>query len=132
MVGVGPFHHGAGAGAVLHRDPAPPRPSRSVTSRLWELNEAFAAQVLACLAAWEDEKFCREVLRLDHPAGRIARDRLNVDGGAIGVGHPVGGKRQPHCVAPGQRDEAPRRQAGDCERNASAAGKGGAMLIEMV
>src|SRR5438132_1032538 len=42
---------------------------------LWELNEAFAAQVLACLAAWEDEKFCREVLHLDHPAGRIARDR---------------------------------------------------------
>ena len=36
---------------------------------LWELNEAFAAQVLACLAAWQDEKFCREILGLDGAAG---------------------------------------------------------------
>src|SRR5260370_21657614 len=57
---------------------------------LWELNEAFAAQVLACLAAGEDETFCRDVLNLDGAAGRIERDRLNVDGGAIGLGHPVG------------------------------------------
>ena len=57
---------------------------------LWELNEAFAAQVLACLAAWEDDKFCREALGLEGAAGRIERDKLNVDGGAIGLGHPVG------------------------------------------
>ena len=38
---------------------------------LWELNEAFAAQVLACLAAWQDETFCREVLGLDGAAGAI-------------------------------------------------------------
>ena len=41
---------------------------------LWELNEAFAAQVLACLAAWEDDTFCREVLGLGGAAGRIDRD----------------------------------------------------------
>ncbi|HZE46139.1 MAG TPA: acetyl-CoA C-acetyltransferase, partial [Xanthobacteraceae bacterium] len=57
---------------------------------LWELNEAFAAQVLACLAAWEDETFCRKVLGLEGALGRIDRDKLNVDGGAIGLGHPVG------------------------------------------
>ena len=57
---------------------------------LWELNEAFAVQVLACVAAWQDDNFCREVLHLDGPAGAIARDKLNVDGGAIGLGHPVG------------------------------------------
>src|SRR4029079_14446258 len=48
---------------------------------LWELNEAFAAQVLGCLAAWEDAEFCRDALCLDAPAGRIDRERLNVDGG---------------------------------------------------
>src|SRR5262249_56873747 len=57
---------------------------------LWEINEAFAAQVLACLAAWADESFCRRVLNLPSAAGTIARDKLNVDGGAIGLGHPVG------------------------------------------
>src|SRR5262249_57740878 len=44
---------------------------------LWELNEAFAAQVLGCLEAWKDDKFCRDVLRLDVPAGPIPRDKLN-------------------------------------------------------
>lgn len=57
---------------------------------LWELNEAFAHQVLACLKAWEDEEFCREELGLDGPLGSIDRERLNVDGGAISLGHPVG------------------------------------------
>ena len=49
----------------------------------WELNEAFAAQVLGCLAAWNDEKFCRDVLGLDGAAGELDRAKLNVDGGAI-------------------------------------------------
>lgn len=56
---------------------------------LWEINEAFAAQVLACLAAWEDEAYCRE--HLGTPAwGRLDQEKLNVDGGAIAIGHPVG------------------------------------------
>src|SRR5262249_46404363 len=57
---------------------------------LWELNEAFAAQVLGCLAAGEDDEFCRNALGLPSAAGSIPRDRLNIDGGAIGIGHPVG------------------------------------------
>jgi acetyl-CoA C-acetyltransferase len=57
---------------------------------LWELNEAFAHQVLACLKAWNDDTFCREELGLEGAMGRIERDRLNVDGGAISLGHPVG------------------------------------------
>ena len=54
------------------------------------VTKEVAAQVLGCLAAWEDDTFCREVLGLPGPAGSIPRDRLNVDGGAIGIGHPVG------------------------------------------
>lgn len=56
----------------------------------WEINEAFAAQVLACLNALQDEIFCRDELRLSVALGAIAPGRLNVDGGAIAVGHPVG------------------------------------------
>lgn len=56
---------------------------------LWELNEAFAAQVLACLAAWSDETWCLEHLGVV-PEGNVAQDALNVDGGAIALGHPVG------------------------------------------
>ena len=54
------------------------------------MNEAFAAQVLSCLAAWEDDEFCKKTLGLSGAAGTIPRDRLNIDGGAIGIGHPVG------------------------------------------
>src|SRR6201982_888363 len=49
----------------------------------WELNEAFATQVPGWPAAWKDEKFCKEVLGLDGPAGGIDHAKLNVDGGAI-------------------------------------------------
>ncbi len=56
----------------------------------WEVNEAFAAQVLGCVRAWEDEKFCHENLGLDEAFGTLDLDKLNVDGGAIALGHPVG------------------------------------------
>ena len=56
---------------------------------LWEINEAFAAQVLACLAAWNDEAYCREHLGTD-AWGVLNQDHLNVEGGAIAIGHPVG------------------------------------------
>lgn len=56
---------------------------------LWEINEAFAAQVLACRQAWTDEQWCQE--HLNHGAfGELDLDRLNVNGGAIAIGHPVG------------------------------------------
>ena len=56
----------------------------------WEINEAFAAQVLACLKAMADDSFCRKELGLDRALGEIDHERLNVDGGAVAVGHPVG------------------------------------------
>lgn len=55
-----------------------------------EINEAFAAQVLACLKAWESEKYCREKLGLNHALGTLDQSKLNIDGGAIATGHPVG------------------------------------------
>ena len=55
-----------------------------------EINEAFAAQVLACLKAMASEKFSRKMLKRDKPLGQIPLDRLNVNGGAIALGHPVG------------------------------------------
>jgi len=98
---------------------------------LWELNEAFAAQVLACLAAWEDDTFCREVLGLDRAAGRIERDKLNVDGGAIGLGHPVGASGNRivlHLVNAMKRLGVKQGIATEC----IGGGQGGAMLIEAV
>ena len=96
---------------------------------LWELNEAFAAQVLACLAAWEDETYCREVLGLDTAFGPIDRERLNVDGGAISLGHPVGtsGNRIVLHLANAMRRLGLKRGiATEC----IGGGQGGAMLLE--
>jgi acetyl-CoA C-acetyltransferase len=98
---------------------------------LWEINEAFAAQVLACLAAWENESYCKDVLGLQAPFGRIDRDKLNVDGGAISLGHPVGtsGNRITlHLANAMARLGAKRGIATEC----IGGGQGGALLIEAV
>ena len=57
---------------------------------LFEINEAFAAQVLACLAAFKSDAFAKAELGRDHALGEIPLERLNVNGGAIALGHPVG------------------------------------------
>jgi len=57
---------------------------------LIEINEAFAAQVLACLEASQSDTFARDELGRDRALGAIPLDRLNVNGGAIALGHPVG------------------------------------------
>ena len=54
----------------------------------YEIHEAFAAQVLCTLRAWEDPEFCRERLGRDEPLGAIDRERLNVNGGSLAAGHP--------------------------------------------
>lgn len=54
----------------------------------YEIHEAFAAQVLCTLKAWNDADFCRERLGLDSPLGNIDLDRLNVHGSSLAVGHP--------------------------------------------
>lgn len=56
----------------------------------WEINEAFAAQVLGCQAAMRDTEFCRDELGLDEALGDLSSDKLNVNGGAISIGHPIG------------------------------------------
>ncbi len=56
----------------------------------FEINEAFAAQVLACLKAWSDEAYVREALGREAPLPPIDRERLNPHGGAVALGHPVG------------------------------------------
>jgi len=54
----------------------------------YEIHEAFAAQVLATLKAWEDPKFCKEKLGLSKPLGSIDRSKLNVKGSSLAAGHP--------------------------------------------
>jgi acetyl-CoA C-acetyltransferase len=95
----------------------------------WEINEAFAAQVLGCLAAWKDEKYCREELGLDGALGSLDEDRLNVDGGAIALGHPVGASGTRivlHLLKTLKRTGKKRGIATIC----IGGGLGGAMLVE--
>ena len=54
----------------------------------YEIHEAFAAQVLCTLKAWESADYCRDVLGLPGPLGGIDRARLNVKGGSVALGHP--------------------------------------------
>ena len=54
----------------------------------YEIHEAFAAQVLCTLKAWESEEYCGERLGLDEPLGSIDKDKLNVNGSSLAVGHP--------------------------------------------
>ena len=97
----------------------------------WELNEAFAAQVLACQAAWKDDAYCREQLDLPGALGEIPEDRLNVDGVAVSVGHPVGASGARivlHLLHVLRRNQARRGIATIC----IGGGLGGAMLVEAV
>ncbi len=55
-----------------------------------EINEAFAAQVIACLACLKSDEFAQKHLKRDHHVGKIPKDVLNINGGAIALGHPVG------------------------------------------
>ena len=57
---------------------------------LWEIHEAFAAQVLCNVAALESEDFLRGHVRIDTPLGRFPWERLNPNGGSIALGHPFG------------------------------------------
>jgi len=54
----------------------------------YEIHEAFAAQVLCTLKAWESEQYCTERLGLDGALGSIDRSRMNVHGGSVAIGHP--------------------------------------------
>ncbi len=95
----------------------------------WEINEAFAAQVLACQRAWADQDYCTGHLQLDQAQESIAPDRLNVDGGGISLGHPVGASGARivlHLLKVLARNGSKRGMASLCV----GGGQGGAMLIE--
>lgn len=97
----------------------------------WEINEAFSAQVIGCLRAWEDVDYCRDSLGLDKPFGHVSMDRVNVDGGAIAIGHPVGasGARITlHLAEILKREKGRYGVASLC----IGGGQGGAILIENV
>lgn len=68
----------------------------------YEIHEAFAAQVLCTLKAWEDEDYARTRLGLDRAPGAIDRTRLNVHGGSLAAGHPfaaTGGRILAHLAS---------------------------------
>lgn len=95
----------------------------------WEINEAFAAQVLGCLAAWQDDKYCKEELGLEGSFGAIDQKVLNVDGGGVSLGHPVGSSGARivlHLLNVLEKNNAKRGIASLC----IGGGQGGAMLVE--
>lgn len=97
----------------------------------WEINEAFAAQVMGCLRALEDETYCKEHLGLKAALGSVDRSRLNIDGGAVAIGHPVGASGARivlHALKTLQRQQGRYAMASLC----IGGGQGGAMLIERV
>jgi acetyl-CoA C-acetyltransferase len=95
----------------------------------WEINEAFAGQVLACLRAFNDADYCRSELNLPDAVGVIDEARLNVDGGAVALGHPVGSSGARivlHLLHVLEERAAKRGIAAIC----IGGGQGGAMLVE--
>jgi acetyl-CoA C-acetyltransferase len=97
----------------------------------WEINEAFAAQVIACVRAWNDPDYCREHLEVDDAPGALDEAKLNVDGGAIALGHPVGASGARivlHLLHVLRRTGGRRGIATIC----IGGGQGGAMLVEAV
>ena len=96
---------------------------------LWEINEAFAAQVIACLRAWQDDDYCRDRLGLPGALGAVDPARLNIDGGAVALGHPVGASGARivlHLLHALRRTGGKRGIASIC----IGGGQGGAMLVE--
>ena len=97
----------------------------------WEINEAFAAQVLACVEAMASPDYCRDMLGLDSAMGVLPTERLNVHGGAVACGHPVGmsGARIVlHMARTLQLQNADKGVASLC----IGGGQGGAALVERI
>jgi acetyl-CoA C-acetyltransferase len=97
----------------------------------WEIKEAFAAQVIACERAWQSADFCTKELGLPAALGTLDEGKLNVDGGAIALGHPVGASGARivlHVLNVLKRTGGRRGMAAICV----GGGLGGAMLVERV
>jgi acetyl-CoA C-acetyltransferase len=95
----------------------------------WEINEVFAAQVLACIKAFRDKRFCVDQLGLTEALGAIDKEKVNVDGGAIALGHPLsasGIRQTMHMLQVLKRNKAKRGIVSMCVNS----GQGGALLVE--
>ncbi len=95
----------------------------------WEINEAFATQVLGCVQAWQQDDYCREKLNLDKAMGEIPYEKLNIDGGGVSLGHPVGASGARivlHLCKILQRTNTRQGMASLC----IGGGQGGAMLLQ--
>nr|NKB46911.1 acetyl-CoA C-acyltransferase [Legionellales bacterium] len=122
-MGLGPIH---AATPILQRHEL-----SLMDIQYWEINEAFAAQVLACDKAWQDAQYCQQYLKLAQPMGELDLTRVNVDGGAIAIGHPVGASGARivyHLLTVLKRKQAQRGMACIC----IGGGQGGAMLLENI
>lgn len=87
--GLDPSRMGLGPVYAIHR--AEQRTGLGLKdAEIIEINEAFAAQVIACQKAARSETYCREHLQRETPLGEIPDEILNVNGGGIALGHPVG------------------------------------------
>jgi acetyl-CoA acetyltransferase family protein len=88
-VGLDPARMGLGPVYAIHR--AEQRTGLGLKdAEIIEINEAFAAQVIACQKAAKSPAYCREHLQRETPLGEIPDEILNVNGGGIALGHPVG------------------------------------------
>jgi acetyl-CoA C-acetyltransferase len=121
VMGLGPVY---AATPILERQGLKPK-----DMDCWEINEAFAAQVLGCLAAWEDPTFCKTELGLKAAMGAPSLESLNQDGGAIALGHPIGASGARivlHVLATLARTGGKHGMAAIC----IGGGQGGAMYLE--
>ena len=121
QMGLGPVH---AAIPILLRHELKPS-----DFNFWEINEAFAAQVLACLKAFNSQEYCAINFDLPEPMGAPSQAILNVDGGAIALGHPIGASGARivlHILKLLQQSVGGRGMASIC----IGGGQGGAMYLE--
>lgn len=98
---------------------------------LVELNEAFATQVLACQQAFGSDEFCKKELGLEKAMGSIDPSKLNVNGGAIAVGHPVGATGSRLILTLAKEMQRQNTQWG-LATLCIGGGQGGALLLEKI
>ncbi len=123
QMGLGPVH---AVTPILQRQKLKPE-----DMDCWEINEAFAAQVLGCVAAWNDDEYCRTQLGLEKAWGGPSLEKLNRDGGAIAAGHPIGASGARivlHVLKSLEQRNESRGMASIC----IGGGQGGAMYLERV
>lgn len=123
QMGLGPVH---AATPIMQRHHL-----KSSDLDCWEINEAFAAQVLGCLAAWNDDEYCQKQLGLKEAFGAPSLEQLNKDGGAIAAGHPIGASGARivlHTLKSLEQTNGKRGMAAIC----IGGGQGGAMYLERV